>query len=125
MLFNLSSKGDWKHTRDFLEKMVKGNLFANLDMYGKAGVNALASATPQDSGKTAQAWNYRVINRPGHHGIEWYNTNVNNGKQIAILIQYGHGTGTGGYVLGRDYINPAIRPIFDQMISDIVKQVSA
>lgn len=124
-MIQLFSKGDWKNTHDYLSKMVKGDLFANFEAYGKAGVAALASATPKDTGETANAWKYKIVDRKGHHGIEWYNTNEHNGQQIALLIEYGHGTGTGGYVVGREYINAAIQPIFDQMITEIVRLVSS
>jgi len=122
-MFSFSSKGDYKRTEAFLKMMANGDLFQSLDKYGMKGVNALSKATPVDSGLTANSWKYRVIQDPNRPGVEWYNTNVQNGTQIAVLIQYGHGTRNGGYVQGRDYINPAIRPVFDQIVADIWKQV--
>lgn len=104
--------------------MQRGDIFSELDRYGRMGVDALASATPVASGLTAQSWNYRVVNGKGKKGLVWYNTNTNDGANIAILIQYGHGTGTGGYVAGYDYINPAIRPIFDKLADDIWRKVT-
>jgi hypothetical protein len=103
----------------------KGNLFSDLDRYGKMGVDALSRATPRETGKTASSWSYRVNRGATQTSLEWFNTNVNDGKQIAILLQMGHGTGTGGYVAGYDYINPAMRPIFDQIATDIGKRVSS
>lgn len=94
------------------------------ERYGVMGVDALSNATPIDSAETSRSWNYRVTAKPHEITVEWYNTNVVDGRPIAVLIQYGHGTGTGGYVQGRDYINPAIQPIFDQIMDDIWKQVT-
>lgn len=123
-MISLSSKGSFKKTLDFLNAMQRGDIFSELDRYGRMGVDALASATPVASGLTAQSWNYRVVNGKGKKGLVWYNTNTNDGANIAILIQYGHGTGTGGYVAGYDYINPAIRPIFDKLADDIWRKVT-
>ena len=97
---------------------------ADLDQYGRAGVAALASATPVDSGETAQSWYYEITNKKGFVSISFHNSNIQNGVPIAIILQYGHGTGTGGWVAGRDYINPAIRPIFDQIANDAWKEVT-
>lgn len=88
------------------------------------GVNALSNATPVESALTASSWYYEVESRRGYHSIRWYNSNVNQGVPIAIILQYGHGTGTGGYVRGRDYINPAIRPVFDQIANEVWKEVT-
>lgn len=122
-MFKLNSKGDYGRTKDFLRKMQRGDVFAHLDQYGRVGVEALARATPVDTGLTQQSWSYIIIKDRDHPGIEWHNTNVVNGTPVAILIQYGHGTGTGGYVQGRDFINPAMRPIFDNIADDIWKEV--
>lgn len=122
-MIEIVSKGDWKHTRDFLFKLLHGDIFSDLDRYGRAGVDALAHATPVKTGLTAASWKYRVVKKPQGYTVEWYNTNAENGTSVAILIQYGHGTRNGGYVQGRNYINPAIRPIFDQMADDIWKKV--
>jgi hypothetical protein len=104
-----------------LKKLGEGALLSDIDKYGKAGVTALRKATPIDEGDTRAGWGYRVTK----DSLVWYNTHVNQGQNIAILIQYGHGTGTGGYIQGRDYINPAIRPIFDKIASDIRKKVKS
>jgi hypothetical protein len=106
-----------------LKSLNKGDLYGSLDQYGKAGVLALSSKTPFRTGKTARSWGYEIIDKDGKVGILWYNTNVNQGSNIAILLQYGHGTGTGGWVSGYDYINPAIKPIFDDLADDIWRKV--
>lgn len=124
-MISLTSKGDWSRTIKSLKRMAGGDRFSNLDKYGKAGVAALSRATPVDTGLTAGSWKYRIIKTKGRPGIEWYNTNTRNGVSVAILIQYGHGTGTGGYVRGRDYINPAMRPIFDQIVSEFWREVTS
>lgn len=124
-MFSFSSHGEFRRTEAWLQKLMRGDLFSNLDRFGAMGVQALARVTPRDSGATADSWEYRVIRSRTNPGIEWYNTNVHNGEVIAILIQYGHGTGTGGYVQGVDYINPAIRPVFDKIIDDIWRQVKS
>ena len=124
-MLTFSQSGDFGNTERFLKNVAKDSFFANLDSYGKAGVQALADNTPRDSGETAQSWGYKVIRSRTNPGIEWYNTNVNDGTSVAILIQYGHATKSGGYISGRDYINPVIRPIFDKIAEDIWKKVTA
>lgn len=89
-----------------------------------AGARALAAATPSDTGETASSWGYEILNEKGRVYIFWTNTNVNNGVPIALLLQLGHGTGTGGYVQGRDYINPALKPIFDKIAEAAWKAVT-
>jgi len=126
MPMRMSSKGDTKRTESFLTRLKRNDIFADMDRYGQAGVEALAQATPKDTGETATSWHYKVTKTPRYVRIDWYNTHVDDtGTQIAVLIQYGHGTGGGGYVQGRDYINPAMRPLFDQIVNDIWKKVSA
>jgi hypothetical protein len=124
-MFSFSSTGSFKNTEAYLKKMTDGSLYRNLSRYGKMGVDALADATPEDTGLAADSWGYRVIRDKSNPGIEWYNTDIEGGKQVAILIQYGHGTRNGGYVQGRDYINPGIRPVFDKIVSDIWRQVQS
>jgi len=104
--------------------MSKDTLFSLLHRYGQMGVDALARSTPIDSGLTKAKWSYSVDQSRGKHSITWYNSNVEDGAVIAILLQYGHGTGTGGYVQGRDYINPAIRPLFDRIADEVWKEVT-
>lgn len=122
-MIGISSSGDFSRTNKFLSGLLRGDIYSDLDRYGKMGVEALAHATPVETGLTAKSWAYRIIKNKNRPGIEWYNTNVVSGTPVAILIQYGHGTGTGGYVEGRDFINPAMRPIFDQIASDIWRKV--
>ena len=95
-----------------------------LDRYGREGVAALASATPVDSGETANSWYYEIENKKGSATIRFCNSNINKGVPIAIILQYGHGTGTGGWVQGRDYINPAIRPVFDSLVQSAWREVT-
>jgi len=96
---------------------------STLDKYGKQGVTALSQATPKDSGLTATSWSYTISRSNGTIAIEWNNSNIQNGCPIAVILQYGHGTGNGGYVQGRDYINPAMRPVFDKILDDMWKEV--
>ena len=115
----LTQSGNFNNTERFLKGAKKLDIKRILESYGREGVRALASATPVDSGLTADSWGFRVTISKGSFSIVWTNSNVVEGVPIAIILQYGHGTGTGGYVQGRDYINPAIQPIF-QKIADSV-----
>lgn len=124
-MITFTSKGSFRNTENFLNRMSKGNIFASLGSYGQKGVDALANATPHDSGLTAESWTYEVRKKRGLYQILWKNTHVEDGRPIAILLQYGHATRTGGYVQGRDYINPAIQPIFDQIANDVWKVVTS
>ena len=124
-MFEIIHKGSFSKTEDFLKKVKEKDLYKNLDQYGKLGVEALRESTPIDSGITADSWSYEITYDHGTPTITWINSNTNKGENIAILIQYGHGTGTGGYVHGRDYINPAMQPLFDQIAEDIWKEVTA
>lgn len=117
-------KGDFRKTNNFLDKARKGVDPSILHKYGEAGVAALASATPVDSGETANSWSYKIEQRNGSVAIGFYNSNIQNGVLVAILLQYGHGTGTGGFVEGRDYINPAIQPVFDNIVKEAWKEVT-
>lgn len=103
--------------------MKASNIFAALNRFGEQGVAALSAATPVEGGATQQSWYYRIVQRPGYYSIRWYNSNDADGRPVAILLQYGHGTGTGGYVEGRDYIMPAIRPVFDQIDAEFRRVV--
>lgn len=122
-MISLESKGSFTKTMIFLEILKSNRIFAALDGGGQRGVDALSSATPRETGDTAHSWKYRVTHGKGIHSINWYNTHSENGVNIAIILQYGHGTGTGGYVEGRDYINPALRPIFDKIADDVWREV--
>lgn len=122
-MFGVTSSGDFNKTTKFLEFMKSGDVFHNLDRYGRQGVDALSSASPVDTGRMSQSWGYQLGHEKGRYSISWFNTDKEGGVNIAVIIQYGHGTGTGGYVQGRDYINPAMRPIFDKIVEDIWRQV--
>ena len=117
-MISFRQKGDFSNLTRYLERAKNAVRMGNLDKYGRQGVAALASATPVDTGATANSWYYEVTNQNGSAAITFYNSNIQNGVPIAIILQYGHGTGTGGYVQGRDYINPAIQPIFDKLAND-------
>jgi hypothetical protein len=107
-----------------LERVKRLRLEGILAKYGQMGVDALAAGTPVESGLTAQSWYFEVEARGGYSRITWYNRNVNDGVPIAIILQYGHGTGTGGYVRGQDYINPAIKPAFDRIEAEVWREVT-
>jgi len=119
----ISSSGSTKNTQEFLEAIAKANLFETLAIFAQAGVDALASATPVDTGLTASSWGYEIESDGSSFSIRWTNNHIDDGANVAILLQYGHGTGTGGYVSGQDYINPAIQPIFDQIAEEVWKKV--
>lgn len=121
----VTSQGDFSKTQKFLAKLARPNIIERLKAYGSMGVDALSAATPKDSGKTAGSWGYEVKQSGKTYSIVWTNTNVVQGVPIAVILQYGHGTGTGGYVKGRDYINPAIRPIMNRIAEDVWKVVSS
>lgn len=124
MSIKITVKGDWKKTDKFLERIKNLFKLGVFDKYGRAGVNALQSATPKDSGRTANSWSYKINRSSGKVSIVWSNSNINKGVNIAVILQYGHGTGTGGYVSGRDYINPAMRSIFDNMADELWREVT-
>lgn len=123
-MIQFTARGDLSKTYKFLDRILKRDFYSRLEMYGKKGVEALSASTPKRSGKTAASWYYKIDR--GLNGVEvnWYNSNTNQNVNIAIIIQYGHGTGWGGYVQGIDYINPAIRPIFEEMVNSIWKEVT-
>ena len=115
--------GDFSKTDKYFKRISNREYLNILDKYGKQGVEALASATPVNTGKTASSWSYRISKENGRYVLEWDNGNIQNGVNIAIILQYGHGTNNGGYVQGRDYINPAIRPIFDSIVEEAWREV--
>jgi hypothetical protein len=123
-MITFTERGSFKNTERYLSRLSKEDLFSVLGRYGSVGANALSNATPSESGETAASWYYTIEQRRGYYSIRWHNRHVNQGVNIAIILQYGHGTGTGGYVQGRDYINPAVRPIFDQMVNELWKEVT-
>lgn len=118
------SRGDFKKTEKFFKAMLKGKLFDEMDKYGRMGVDALASYTPRDTGLTAADWGYEISRSFGSYSITWTNRNPAGGTPVVILLQYGHGTGTGGYVQGQDFINPALRPVFDAIAEGVWKAVT-
>lgn len=123
-IVSFKQKGDFEKTTKFLHRLTEGINRRKLESYGRLGVESLRSATPKDTGKTAESWSYEIVEQPGRTSIYWRNNNVVDGwANIAVLIQYGHATRNGGWVQGRDYINPAIQPIFDKMADDIWKEV--
>jgi hypothetical protein len=122
-MLGFESKGSFDNTEAWLKKMSDGRIFESLGRFGAAGVSALARATPTDTRLTANSWTYEIVQDSKSWSIIWGNTNIEDGRPIAILLQYGHGTRTGGYVQGRDYINPALQPIFDQMAEEAWKAV--
>lgn len=124
-MITISSKGEFKNTDAFLHRMSKGEIFKALDKYGQEGVSALQQATPKETGLTANSWTYEILTVRSTYSIIWNNHHIEDGRPIAILLQYGHGTATGGWVRGRDYINPALRPIFDRILHDIWKEVTS
>ena len=119
----VKQKGDFSKTEKFLNTISKKLYYRNLQKYAEQGVAALASATPIDSGTTANSWDYEIRQTKNSVSIYWTNSNVNKGVPIAVIIQYGHGTRNGGYVQGRDYINPAMRTIFDKIAENVWKEV--
>lgn len=123
-MITFRQKGDFSKLNRYLERVKEVVKLGDLDKYGRAGVAALASATPVDTGLTASSWYYEISNKNGSAMISFHNSNIQNGVPIAIILQYGHGTRNGGWVEGRDYINPAIRPIFDRIADDAWEEVT-
>ena len=123
-MITFESTGSFSKTEAFLLTLGRGNLYSTLDRLAQEGVRALALATPLDSGETAAAWAYTIRRVGKGVTITWTNTNKVGNVPVAILLQYGHGTGTGGYVQGRDYINPAMRPIFDRIADEVWRAVT-
>lgn len=117
-------KGDFSKTTSFLKRMKENNFIKDLDKYGQKGVDALASATPVDTGLTASSWYYKIEREDGRVKLNFCNSNIQNGVPIAIILQYGHATRNGGWIEGRDYINPAIQPIFDEIANNAWREVT-
>ena len=123
-MISFRHKGDFSNLTRYLKRVNKAAKAINLEKYAQAGVDALASATPVDSGLTANSWYYEIEDKGGSISIRFNNSNIQNGVPIAVIIQYGHGTRNGGWVQGRDYINPAIQPIFDKIAESVWKEVT-
>lgn len=124
-MFSITQQGSFRKTQSFLEQMTKLNVGKILEASGKAGVNALSAATPIESGLASRSWTYTVESDGDSAVIVWHNTDVESGFPVALMLQLGYGTGTGGYVQGRDYINPAIEPIFRKIQADVWKAVTS
>ena len=124
-MFRVTSRGSFSKTESFLRNAQRVNIVQILHEGGREGVVALSLATPVESGLTAASWRYEVSARNGRYSISWLNSDVEGGFPVAIMLQYGYGTGTGGYVQGRDYINPAIQPIFDRISNKVWKAVTS
>lgn len=123
-MISFKEKGDFKNTENFFKRVENGTYLSGLDILAMQGVRALSSATPKKTGRTAASWTYEITNEDGRTSIVWHNTNVNRGVNIAVILDYGHGTRKGGYVVGRNYIEPAIRPIFEQIADKAWREVT-
>ncbi len=123
-MITLTSKGDFKKTLNFLEKLDHMQVRSILNKYGEKGVVLLREATPKRSGRTASMWHYEISESDGHYEIVWLNENINKGVNIALIIQYGHGTRNGGYVRATDYINPVLEEVFREMADEIWREVT-
>lgn len=123
-MIRVTTKGSFQNMEKFLQRMKRREQFVALERFGPIGVAALSEATPKDSTLTAKSWRYEVVKKRGSYSIIWLNSHVVDGAPIAILLQYGHGTRTGGHVQGRDYINPALQPVFDQIATEMWKVVT-
>lgn len=123
-MITFRQKGDFSKLTSFLERAKEAIKLGDLDKYGREGVAALSSATPVRTGLTANSWYYEIEHQNGSVSITFNNSNVNKGIPIAIILQYGHGTRNGGWVQGRDYINPAIQPVFDRIAKEAWEEVT-
>lgn len=124
-MITVKVKGSFAKTEAFLKKASKMQIRTILNKYGAKGVEALSKNTPVDTGLTAESWSYEIVETGSGYKIYWKNSNIVDGVPIAIILQYGHGTGTGGYVQGRDYINPALQPVFDELADSAWKEVTS
>lgn len=122
-MFSVTTSGSFDRTESFLRKLAKGDMFNGLEQLAQEGVGALASATPVDSGLAADSWTYIIERSKSSCRISWNNFDIESGFPVAIMLQYGYGTGTGGYVQGQDYINPAMKPVFDRIADKVWKAV--
>ena len=123
-MIRVKTSGNFNNVQQYLNKAKDKDFNTLMDRYGKIGVDRLSAATPTDTGQTASLWRYEVERGKTHAKLIFHNDNVNHGVNIAIILQYGHGTGTGGWVEGRDYINPAIQPLFDELAENVWKEAS-
>lgn len=123
-MITFSKKGDWSKTNSFLERSLNILKLGELDKYGQEGVRILSENTPKDSGKTSESWKYQIVRLDGSTKIEWLNSNINDGVPIAILLQYGHALQNGIFLEGKDYINPNMKPLFDDIVENLRKELS-
>lgn len=123
-MITFTHKGDFSKTNRFLERALEVAKLGVLDKYGQEGIEALKNSTPIDSGNTANSWEYEIHRSSDSTTISWYNTNENKGVNIAVILQYGHGTRNGGYVKGRDFVNPAMQPLFDKIADEAWKELT-
>ena len=123
-MISFRQKGDCSKLTSYFERVKQAAKLSDLDKYGREGVAALASATPVDTGLTADSWYYKITNDGQSAKVTFYNSNIQNGVPIAIILQYGHGTRNGGWVQGRDYVNPAVQPIFDKLANEAWREVT-
>jgi hypothetical protein len=124
-MISFVDSGSFKRTESFLKKVSKLDIMGILNSYGRVGVAALAGNTPTETGRASSSWGYEVTRSGGGYTITWTNSDIENGFPVVIMLQYGHGTGTGGFVRGQDFINPAIRPVFDQIADQVWKVVTS
>lgn len=122
-MIEVKSSGSFKKTEKFLRSMQSGDVYDILNQYGQEGLDALSAATPSDTGLTALSWTYEVVRENHDYSIVFSNNNIIEGMPLAIMLQYGHGTGTGGWVQGIDYINPALKPLFEKIANDVWEKV--
>ena len=122
-IVNAHVQGDFLKTENFIQRVIGHSYRNKLDHYGELGVQYLKNATPRETGKTANSWNYEIVNEDGRLALYWRNENVQKGVNIAVILQYGHATATGGFVEGIDYINPALRPVFEKIADEAWKEV--
>lgn len=123
-MIGIKHSGNYNDTRKFLEKKSTNSILAKLEQFGREGVSILSAATPKESGKTASSWEYVISNNLGKYTLYWKNSNIVEGVVVAVIIQYGHATIDGTYIPGNDYINPAMRPLFDKITNTLFKEVS-
>jgi hypothetical protein len=123
-LIRVTNRGSFRNVEAFGQRVKSRAYLLPLSKYGPIGVAALSGATPIDTGLASSSWYYEIVNKPGYFAINWYNSDIENGFHVAVALQYGYGTRHGGYVYGRDYINPAMRPIFDQIAADMWREVT-
>ena len=123
-MIKIEQKGNFSKSTNFLKNLTKSKFTKDLDKFGRKGVEALKSVTPIDTGLTANSWYYEIIEEKNSTKINFCNSNIQNGVPIAVILQYGHRPRNGGWVEGRDYINPAIQPIFDAIANNAWKEVT-